>query len=68
MTGWPRSPISSPLPIRTIEDVVREEFTVQIPFEGNQTQIVATEEVEPRIPLRAEESAADYKMLRGPAV
>ena len=46
-------------------DVIREEFTVQIPFEGNQTQIVVTEEVAPRIPLQAEESAADYRIYVG---
>lgn len=46
-------------------EIIREEFTVQIPFEGNQTQIAVTEEVEPRIPLQAEESAADYKIYVG---
>lgn len=46
-------------------DVIREEFTVQIPFEGNQTQIAVTEEVAPRIPLQAEESAADYRIYVG---
>ena len=46
-------------------DVVREEFAVQIPFEGNQTQVIATEEVEPRIPLQPGESAADYKIYVG---
>ena len=46
-------------------EVVREEFTVQIPFQGNQTQIAVTEEVEPRIPLQAEETAEDYKIYVG---
>jgi len=46
-------------------EVIREEFTVQIPFEGNQTQIAITEEVEPRIPLQPAETAADYKVYVG---
>ena len=46
-------------------DVIREEFTIQVPFEGNQTQVVVTEEVEPRIPLQAEETAADYRIYVG---
>jgi hypothetical protein len=45
--------------------VAREEFDVEIPFEGNQTQVVATEEVEQHIPLRPEESGADYRVLVG---
>ncbi len=46
-------------------NVVKEEFTIQIPFEGNQTQVVATEEVEPRIPLQPGETAADYRVFVG---
>ena len=46
-------------------NVVKEEFTVEIPFEGNQTQVVATEEVEPRIPLQPGETAADYRVFVG---
>ena len=46
-------------------EVIREEFTVQIPFEGNQTQIAVTDEVEPRIPLQTDETAADYKIYVG---
>lgn len=45
--------------------VAREEFDVEIPFEGNQTQMIATEEVEQHIPLRPEESGADYRILVG---
>lgn len=45
--------------------LTREEFEVEIPFEGNQTQVVATEEVEPRIPLQAEETGADYRVYVG---
>ncbi len=46
-------------------NVVREEFTVEIPFEGNRTQVIATEEVAPRIPLQAQETGADYKVFVG---
>jgi hypothetical protein len=46
-------------------NVVKEEFTVEIPFEGNRTQVIATEEVEPRIPLQAQETAADYRVFVG---
>lgn len=46
-------------------NVVKEEFTVEIPFEGNRTQVIATEEVGPRIPLQAEETAADYRVFVG---
>lgn len=45
--------------------ITREEFEVEIPFEGNQTQVVAREEVEPRIPLQAEETGADYRIYLG---
>lgn len=47
------------------QDVTREQFTVQIPFEGNRTQVGAIEEVEPRIPLQAGETAFDYKIVIG---
>ena len=45
--------------------VAREEFSVEIPFEGNQTQVVVTEEVEPRIPLQAQEIGTDYRVYVG---
>jgi hypothetical protein len=45
--------------------ITREEFEVEIPFEGNQTQVVAREEVEPRIPLQAEETGDDYRIYLG---
>jgi len=45
--------------------VAREEFDVEIPFEGNRTQVVATEEVEQHIPLQPEESGANYRILVG---
>jgi hypothetical protein len=46
-------------------NVVKKEFTVEIPFEGNRTQVIATEEVAPRIPLQPQETAADYKVFVG---
>ena len=45
--------------------IVREEFPVEIKFEGNRTRVGVTEEVEPRIPLHAEETGADYQVFVG---
>ena len=45
--------------------VAREEFAVEVPFEGNQTQVLVTDEVEPRIPLRPGETGADYLVYIG---
>lgn len=45
--------------------VAREDFEVEIPFEGNRTQVVATEEVDQRIPLQAAQSGADYRVFVG---
>jgi CDGSH-type Zn-finger protein len=45
--------------------IVREEFPVELKFEGNLTRIGVTEEVEPRIPLLAEETGADYQIFVG---
>ena len=45
--------------------VAREEFMVEIPFEGNQTQVAVTEEVAPRIPLQPQEVGADYRVYVG---
>lgn len=47
------------------EIVAREEFELEVPFEGNQTQVVASEEVEPRIPLKPGEIGADYRVYVG---
>ena len=47
------------------QDVIKEQFTIQVPFEGNQTQVRAIDEVEPRIPLQAGETSADYKVYVG---
>jgi len=45
--------------------VTKEEFEVEIPFEGNRTQVVATEEVEQHIPLGPEETGNDYRVFVG---
>lgn len=50
---------------RTKRIVAREEFAVEVPFEGNQTQVLVTDEVEPRIPLRPGETGADYLVYIG---
>ena len=36
-----------------------------IPFEGNNTRVGVTEEVEPRIPLKRGETGADYRIYVG---
>ena len=43
----------------------REEFDVDFEFEGNQTRLVAIEEVEPRIPLAEGKTGADYEIYLG---
>lgn len=45
--------------------VAREEFAVEVPFEGNQTTVSVVDEVEPRIPLEPGETGADYKVYLG---
>lgn len=45
--------------------VAREEFPVEIAFEGNQTRVFVSEEVEPRIPLVSGETGADYQVYVG---
>lgn len=48
--------------------VAREEFELEIPFEGNRTRVVAIEEVSPRIPLRPGQTGADYVIYVGLAL
>ncbi len=43
----------------------REKFDVDFEFEGNQTRLVAIEEVEPRIPLAEGRTGADYEIYLG---
>ncbi len=38
--------------------VAREEFELEVPFEGNRTRVVAVDEVSPRIPLRPGQTGA----------
>jgi len=56
--------------IATLEKQVlaREEFGLEIPFPGNRTRIVATEEISQRIPLKPGESGADYVVYVGLAL
>ena len=42
-----------------------ERFSVVFEFEGNKTRLTAVEEVEPRIPLAAGETGADYEIVLG---
>ena len=48
--------------------VAREEFELEVPFEGNRTRVVAVDEVSPRIPLRPGQSGADYIIYVGIAL
>lgn len=48
--------------------VAREEFELEIPFEGNRTRVAAIEEVSPRIPLRPGQTGADYVIYVGLAL
>lgn len=45
--------------------LAREEFDLEIPFQGNRTRVAISEELGPRIPLRSGESAADYRIYVG---
>jgi hypothetical protein len=48
--------------------VAREEFELEVPFEGNRTRVVAVDEVSPRIPLRPGQTGADYVIYVGLAL
>ena len=48
--------------------VAREEFELEVPFEGNRTRVIAVEEVAPRIPLRPGQTGADYVIYVGLAL
>jgi hypothetical protein len=43
----------------------REEFNLEIPFEGNRNRVVAVDEVVPRIPLKAGEDGNNYVIYIG---
>ncbi len=48
--------------------LVREEFDLVVPFEGNRTRVLAVEEVSPRIPLQPGQTGADYIIYVGLAL
>ena len=48
--------------------VAREEFELEVPFEGNRTRVVAVDEVSPRIPLQPGQTGADYVIYVGLAL
>ncbi|MHA1152094.1 MAG: hypothetical protein ACTSQ7_05400 [Alphaproteobacteria bacterium] len=48
--------------------VAREEFEIEIPFEGNRTRVVAVDAVSPRIPLQPGQTGADYVIYVGLAL
>ena len=45
--------------------VAREEFGLQVPFEGNQTRVSVIDTVEPTIPLKQGETGRDYTLYVG---
>jgi hypothetical protein len=45
--------------------LAREEFEIEIPFEGNRTRVAAVEELAPNIPLNAGKTGADYNIYIG---
>ena len=47
------------------EVLLREEFDVDIEFPGNRTEVVALEELTPRIPLSAGERPSDFRVYVG---
>ena len=46
----------------------REEFELAVPFEGNRTRVIASEELTPRIPLKAGENGDNYLIYIGLSV
>lgn len=48
--------------------VAREEFELQVPFEGNRKRVAAVDEVSPRIPLQSGQTGADYVIYVGLAL
>ncbi len=45
--------------------LAREEFDLEIPFQGNRTRVAISEELAPRIPLGSGESPTDYRVYVG---
>jgi hypothetical protein len=48
--------------------VARQEFELQVPFEGNRKRVAAVDEVSPRIPLQPGQTGADYVIYVGLAL
>ena len=45
--------------------LTREEFALQVPFQGNLTRLAVTEQLSPRIPLQPGQSGASYVIYVG---
>ena len=45
--------------------IAREEFGLSVPFEGNRTRVAVIEELSPRIPIRADQTGAEYRVYVG---
>jgi len=61
------APIRYFVAITTVDQrvVAREEFNLNIPFQGNHTRMIVTDQLEPRIPLKSDETGADYRIYVG---
>ncbi len=62
-----QAPLKYFVAIATLDQkiVAREEFEITVPFEGNRTRVAVTEELKPRIPLKAGQTGADYQIFIG---
>lgn len=61
------APIKYFVAITTLDQQVlaREEFDLNIPFEGNRTRVSVIDQLEPRIPLKPAETGTDYRIFVG---
>jgi len=50
------------------EILAREDFSISVPFQGNLKRVKVTETVEPRIPLKQNETGANYRVFVGLAI
>ena len=61
------APIKYFVAITTLDQRVlaREEFELNIPFEGNRTRVSVIDQLEPRIPLKPAEAGTDFHIYVG---
>ena len=61
------APIRYFVAITTLDQqvVAREEFDLNIPFQGNHTRVSVIDQLEPRIPLKPAETGTEYRIYVG---